>query len=318
MNHQLNSNRRGAPFLTKKFFSGSDHVKKIITITALICAPVIISLTACNKEKQITVRELDAANSSDRKIIDAINESDEDGIIFPEGAKAYKLKTGKTRIMLPAGMKYIFRDKKTNQLFDGGGVDVTCTCTDGTGCSPVKQKGKYYCVMGEDCKTCTKSTASLQGAEVTVAGVYNKGMGMSIITKTAQQGLKDAVTSTPDKIITNATDAFFAANNIRPLLMQFYTFIYCDSIPSFILQNKPETPDGYTYIGINIYGNLAAVPVPADMAEPYLYLVSTDNKISCNCNDTKPKGCVKNSFLGAVYCDATGCKSCTLIDGNGL
>ena len=273
--------------------------------------------TSCKKEQQIQVRELDEI--ADAKIIQSIQQTGDDGIPFPDGSVAVKLTDGRTKIVLPEGYRFLMVDPETAMLIDDGGeeeVGVTCTCTNSTGCSPVKYKSKYYCVMGENCSTCTKSTSSISGESVEIAGVYKENDGITVLSKTPETGLKAELTSTKNELVGNATSALFQIPRVKQDLLDLYKFIYGKEIPSFILNNEKQIPKGYKYVAINVYGNEAAIPVPTSQVDESEYVVDDgeDGATTCKCNDTRPTGCKKSSFLGAVFCDAGGCHSCSLND----
>lgn len=293
----------------------NKNIMKQFSILSLVL--VLGFFTSCKKEQQLQVRELDEI--ADAKIIQSIKQTGDKGIPFPDGSIAVKLSDGRTKIVLPEGYSFLMVDPETAELIDDGGEEeagVTCTCNTGTGCSPVKYKGKYYCVMGENCSVCTKSTSRISGETVKIAGVYRKNSGITVLSKTPETGLKAELTSTKKDIIGNASSALFQIPNVKQELLDLYKFIYGKEIPSFILNNEQQIPKGYKYIAINIYGNEAAIPVPASQVDESEYVVDDgeDGAITCKCNDSKPTGCKKDSFLGAVFCDAGSCRSCSLND----
>ncbi len=281
----------------------------------LISLAVILLLAGCQKEKNLAVKELNP--EKDAKLIAGILQSSEDGIPFPEGTKVLVQESGYTKLILPPGYHFIMTELSTGELVDPGDDEeagVTCACTKGSGCTPVKFRKKYYCVMDDGCSSCDKSTTSATGAKVSISGIYHEEEGISILVKNAASGLKKELTSTIDQTLGNASRPLFKAPLIKEGLLQLYNFIYDNNIPSFIAANEKTIPEGYGYIAVNIYGNIAAVPVPEHMIEQNYYRVDEDGKPSCKCNDANPVGCEKDSYFGAVFCEAKGCKSCSLLD----
>lgn len=271
---------------------------------------------SCKKEQQVQVRELD--NVADAKTIQSIKQSGDNGIPFPVGSIAVKLSDGRTKIVLPKGYKFLMVNPKTDVLVDDDGeaAGVTCTCTSGTGCSPVKYKGKYYCVMGENCSVCDKTTSSESGETVEIVGVYKVNSGITVLSKSFETGLKAELTSMKSSLVGNVSAALFQIPIVKQELLDLYKFIYGEKIPSFILTNEGRIPQGYKYIAISVYGNEAAIPVPASQVDETVYVIDEgkDGAAACKCNDAKPTGCKKSSFLGAVFCDAGSCTSCSLND----
>jgi hypothetical protein len=273
---------------------------------------------ACSKKEEITLKELDPV--TDAALIAGIEQSAEPGIPFPEGSRAFYDGKDKTRIVLPEG--YYFAMRSTTDEFlepaDGDGeAGVTCTCTSGSGCSPVKAKGKYYCVLGESCNSCDKKTSRISGDAVQIVGVYNPSLGITLLTRNKNEadGLKAAFMSTANDLLGNAYPTLFRIKGVKEELQQLYNFIYGTAIPAFITENSAVLPPGYRYAAISIYGNLAAIPIPESMAERDFYLLDGDGGTACRCNDVPAAGgCKKNSLLGAVFCDAGNCKSCSLLD----
>jgi hypothetical protein len=272
-------------------------------------------LAGCQKERNLAIKELNP--EKDARLIAGILQSSEDGIPFPEGTKVLELESGDTKLILPDGYHFIMTDLATGELVDPGEDEeagVTCTCTKGSGCSPVKFRKKYYCVMEDGCSSCDKSTTSATGAKVKISGIYNEEEGISILVKTAAAGLKKELTSTIDQTTGNAGTALFKIPGIKEELLQLYNFIYEDNIPAFITANEKTIPKGYGYIAVSIRGNIAAIPVPEDMIAENYYRVDDEGKPSCKCNDANPVGCEKDSYFGATFCEAKGCKSCSLLD----
>jgi hypothetical protein len=281
----------------------------------LITITFSLLMAGCHKESTLAVKELDP--EKDAKLAAGILQSHEDGIPFPDGTKVLLLESGDTRLVLPEGYHFIMTDLVTGEIVDPGDDEeagVTCTCTKGSGCTPVKFRKKYYCVMDDGCSSCDKSTTSATGAKVKISGIYNEDEGISILVKNTAAGLKKELTSTIDQTLGNAGSALFKTPGIKEELIQLYHFIYDNHIPAFITANEKTIPNGYGYIAVSIHGNIAAIPVPENMITSSYYRVDDEGKASCKCNDATPVGCEKDSYFGAVFCEAKGCKSCSLLD----
>ena len=289
-----------------------------ICIIPIMCLLVLIS---CTKDPEIKIKELDP--TSDAALIEKIKASGDPGIPFPKGSTAIQLPDGRMKITLPKGYKFLISEIGTNNVpypDDGGAIGVTCTCTKGTGCSPVVARGKYYCVMEDGCDSCTKTTSLIEdGEHVDIMGVYNPSLSITLLSKEKQTGILSSLTSQKTDLIGNATSALFKLESTRSDLLKLYKFIYGNDIPSFITNNESSIPKGYKYVAINIYGNAAAIPVPESQIDEYAYVYPGDDgsggsKVTCKCNDDVPQGCTKKTYLAATYCEAGNCRSCSLND----
>lgn len=279
----------------------------------LVCTVIVmLLLSGCRKESDLIVRELNP--DLDAKIIAGIVQSPEKGIPFPEGTKAMLTESGMVQLILPKGYHYIVTKAGSDDpqiLNTEEALGVTCNCTKGNNCTPVKYKGKYYCVMGDGCSSCDKS-ATIDEIEVDVKGLYNENADITLLVKKQAQGLAAMGTSTLAETIGGANAALFKQPFVKEGLFKLYNFIYEDNIPSFIVNNEKNVPAGYRMVAVNIYGNIAGIPIPSNMMKDNF--LELDAKTVCQCNDTSPVGCEKDSFFGAVYCEAKGCKSCSLLD----
>jgi hypothetical protein len=283
----------------------------LIIISAAV---LFINLPGCNKETLVEVRALD--EKIDAKTIELIIQNHDTGIPFPEGSTATKMADGRVKITLPEGYKFLMTDPRTGNIIGGDGSEtgVTCNCTTGTGCSPVKYNGKYHCVIENNCKTCTKLTSLIDGTPVRIDGVYQPDKAITMVSKEQQEGFASELTSLRSELIGSAFPALFKLEDVKNQLFEIYHFIYGEQIPEFILKNEPIAPSGYQYIAINIFGNEAAIPMPIDKIGNSEYIVAASGGVNCKCNDTTPKGCNLHSTFGAKYCSSDGCKSCSLLD----
>lgn len=280
----------------------------------LIAALFFLAMQGCRKENEIFIKELDP--QKDAAIIAGIEQSPHQGIPFPEGTRAIAGKDGSVRLLLPDGYHYIVQKKGSKDpeiLRSDETLSVTCTCTKGSDCTPLRYKGKYYCVMGGGCSSCDKAT-TLDDFEVEVVGVFNENADITLLVNKQVDGLAAIGTSTLEEIIGSANTALFKSPTVKSGLMKFYDFIYEGAIPQFIQNNEIQLPNGYRMVAVSIYGNLAAIPIPESMLKDNYITVDDGGKTTCQCLDANPSGCEKNSILGAVFCEAKTCKSCSLID----
>ena len=273
---------------------------------------------SCDKESnEIIVEELDPSNDVQASILEIIDQTGDKGIPFPEGAKAFDNGDGSVTIKLFEGYKFVLLEEGTSKMLPPvEEVGVTCTCNKGSGgCSPVKAKGSYYCVMNDNCSNCTKSTSSANRA-VKIIGVYNPEMAISFISKTNDvKGLKSALYTQQEAVYGNFFPELLELEEVKSSLLELYNAIYSDNIPEFVLNNSNKIPKGYSYVKVNIYGNEAVIPVPNEYVDENMSALPPEEEVggvSCKCN--KGKGCKLDSMLGVKYCNAGNCTSCTLKD----
>lgn len=272
---------------------------------------------SCNKESnEIAVEELDPNNDIQASILEIINQTGDKGIPFPEGSKAFENKDGSVTIKLPEGYQFILSEESTSRMLPPEDeVGVTCTCNQGSGgCSPVKAKGSYYCVMNDNCSNCSKSV-SKANKTVNILGVYKPEEGISFISNNEVEGLKSSLYTSKEDVYGNFFPELLSIEEVKKSLLELYTIVYSDKIPEFILTNSNRIPKGYSYVKVNIYGNEAVIPVPNDYVDESMRALPPEDEVggvSCTCN--KGKGCKLSSMLGVKYCDAGSCTSCTLND----
>ncbi|MGB0788274.1 MAG: hypothetical protein ACPGQR_01935 [Marinirhabdus sp.] len=103
--------------------------------------------------------------------------------------------------------------------------------------------------------------------------------------------------------------------NVQKSLYELYALLYKNETPPFIKANKTiPNYDRYVYAKALVYGMQMYIPIPKAFAkDSYIIIDRAARGHSCDCNSGN-NGCVKKSLLGAKYCDAGPCSSCTLID----
>lgn len=292
---------------------------------AIICC---LSLFSCSNND-----EIEPENLTDKEIINLIEKNNLKGTPFPDGSKIIKTEDPTTFIIkLPEEVFYVVENSlgETSVVSE---TSVTCKCTQGTGCSPVIFKGDSFCVMNSGCRTCSQSTSYFEqispeaknmnttkfvnGDKINIVGVLDKRKGISVL------GNKDNMIISK-KLDTNSytmSSSFFNNSIVKEELKNLYELIYNGNIPQFIINNE-ETPMEYGYASVNFYGNYIKIPVPKNYnkvmnkgidnlnTNDSFQISIDDSGGSCKC--TQGTGCVYKSMLGAKYCDAGNCKTCTL------
>ena len=223
---------------------------------------------------------------------------------FPEGT-TFKLNGNKLDFDLPEPYYILGKDINGNfhRSVGGGGGSVTCKCSSGSGCDPIKSGNDYGCLMKEDCNTCTKSTSGITGVDVDLAEIciLNPESGFSV-----------------DKF-SQLDNKMFLPNG----------FINAEEIVSLVEGlNKSSEQTSITakkVVLLNAYGYLLPIEVSIESDNTSLYFRSTndgdtDAGVSCSC-EIAGKSCPKESKFTVVWCNSDNCQTCTLsgriVDKNG-
>lgn len=288
----------------------------------------IFTLFSCESNE-----EIEPQNLTDKEIINLIEANNLKGTPFPEGSKIIKTNDPSTSIIkLPEDVFYVIEDTNGETTL-ASETSLTCKCTQGTGCSPLIYKGDSFCVMNSGCKVCSQSNgytdeispegkgtlkkSLIQKQNINIVGVLDKRKGVTIL------GNNDNMFITK-KLETNSytiSSSFFNNKEVKEELKNLYELIYNGNIPQFIINNE-VTPSDYGYASVNFYGNYIKIPIPKNYnkimnkgvestnSNPVDEIFVEDGGGTCKC--TQGSGCVYKSMLGAKYCDAGNCKTCTL------
>lgn len=248
---------------------------------------------------------------------------------IPEGTEINKISENQSYLDLPEDIFFVA--SKTNAknsrvgIMALGGAGVRCKCTEGSGCNPTVMGGDYACVMTTGCTSCDLSTSrvgdldsSFDDELVRVKGLVDYNQGITFLTESLSRDMmQNAFFSTKDKTYGSAFDELFELEKVRNGILEFYSLIYEGNIPQFILDNDKELPDGYSYVAVNIYGNVAVMPFPNKKIEQQNRMaVVMDFSVGISCKCHEGSGCKKKSAgMGSVkYCDAGDCTDCELTD----
>lgn len=271
----------------------------------LVFIIISINITSCLQDENSQIEVIELENEQD---INKIIESGEIGIPFPEGSQVFKY-DDKYLFKLPQDHYYLVKDKNSGEIFDVDMLGVTCSCTSGSGCSPVSYKGSSYCVMASGCHVCSKTTtASKNGFEYDVEfiGLINEIVGVNFL------GKEDLflVKSNNNKFNYSLTKEFFESEFVKNELHTLNKLIYNGNIPEFILNNDIQIPNNYEYVNIDFYGNNFLFILPIEIIKDLNLDIIEKSAASCSCS--QGTGCKMRKLLGAVYCDAGNCTICSL------
>lgn len=150
-----------------------------------------------------------------------------------------------------------------------------------------------------------------------LVGLIDEESGITFLSRTDFSDHFFTQTSLEKSLLSNASfSEMFEIEGVKHNLMGTYKFIYPDGIPSFILNNE-KIPKGFTLVKVNIFGNLAAIPIPENYVQSFHFEIDTehdpDGGFSCKCYSGS-SGCIKRTFMGAKFCEAKDCTSCSLIN----
>ncbi len=173
----------------------------------------------------------------------------------------------------------------------GGSGGVTCNCTEGTGCDPIKMGGVYGCLM-RDCSSCGKSATFIDGINAKLIDIAIFDANYNIFVDDFSQ--IDEHFLLPHLFIEN------------PAIKKLVLGLENGSLESFTKEKK--------IIFINAYGYILPLEVPADIDDTSIAFKALVNGSPgggvCSCNTSG--SCPKNKKYTVVWCDSSNCTSCTM------
>lgn len=219
---------------------------------------------------------------------------------LPEGTDTWVEADGSLGYQLPAGFVSFETDPDTGAMYATAGGTITCSCTKGTGgCSPVSAGGTSGCFMGANCDTCSKSGATK---------VIDTNVGVAFASLAE---VKDLPPLTPALLdVPLVADAF----------AQFKDMVAVDAgLPDGQALEGDKTglavgdhtflaAPGWALAAVNVFGHVALVSVPESYGKLMAPAWGSSQKCACNAGS----GCKAGSMLGAKYCDAGNCTSCSM------
>lgn len=284
-----------------------------------LIAAFLLLLTGCTKKHIVDVRKLDVNNDSE--IITRIIESNEPGIPLPEGSVVSRNGNESYTITLPKGYTYVVKSLEDRSISEQPVIVVTCTCSKGNGCDPATYNGGFYCVLKDECLSCDKSTTVQERGktqEVEILGLINRNVGFTLLCKESvpENEIGAHLIRGTEVIHGNAFEELFEIEDVVEMFR-------------IIAEAKEKANVEFnTVIYINIFGNVAAIPMYIEEDEPIYYdghkeyfaiTVEPGKKPECICNDNERGGtCELKSvyipLLGSGYiCVSDNCNSCSMI-----
>ena len=273
----------------------------------LFCTLNFVCFISCKNES------LQSDKLTDHQLNLLIEEGKISNIRLPEKAIIEKNGDISYKVTLPNNFKFMF---ETEQGFAFDPIAaITCTCSEGSGCSPVRAMGKVACVMQPSCRTC-QLTGGRYGSSMggKLLGIVHSDGYFGFITKRKldKNDFFDGFLEIEEKdVLGQAQEWLFEWEESKNALMDMYSLIYDGKIPDFILQNT-EIPSDHVYVKASMMGNTFAMPLPKEMVLDGMQVldpIAGENICKCLSGQS---GCIKKSKLGAIICLAGACVSCQM------
>ena len=251
------------------------------------------------------------------------------GITLPIGTIIQKVQGDPSAFTysLPNGYKVVGQNTNGKAGVAAGG-SITCTCTEGKGCSPyVASLGKNQSIGCAMSGNCTKCTQVLSGARIgtpdeTISNAEIVNFNQEIHFITTKEELSSTV---------SPSHTLMQLDEIRQQIVAFAKGYQINDLESLNKSTGPsDLPSTYTYVHVNVYGRAILLPVQSNLvnaANPLFNeilrgAISANGRMAapstvykCKCNSGSA-GCSLNNgsllFAKAVWCEAGSCGSCTL------
>jgi hypothetical protein len=215
------------------------------------------------------------------------------GIPFPEGT-TFEIVGSDLKFKLPVPFYIVGIDAKGNFHRSGPGGDgsVTCECTEGSGCDPIKNGDDIGCIMKTGCSKCTKSSKSR------IVGV--------------NEDLLDIVILNPDNDL--MITAFDEIHNKYILPKSFLSYPEIENVLTAINSAQLNLPDmSKETVFINVHGYI--LPIELKTNNDNVSITATGGGggggVSCSC-DVKGSCPKESHWSGVVWCNSDKCTKCTM------
>lgn len=214
-------------------------------------------------------------------------------IPFPEGT-TFDFGGAEVRFTVPDPYFIVGIDQSGNyhQSLSGGTGSITCECTEGAGCDPIKQGDDMGCLMKDGCTKCTKEKSGIIGV---------------------QADLVDIAIMHPEN---NLMITEFSQLDGQYLLPRsFFDYPEVNNILSTIDSLQMELPDApKDMVFINVQGYI--LPLEVNLNGDNVSLKASggsgNNDVSCSCNTEGNCSKEKHWTGGVVWCNSSNCTSCTM------
>ncbi len=276
--------------------------------TAIIAFVLSMLVFSCEKRLPKNAGYREMVKSSSTTSTEDVNLLLSEAGWLPESSKVDYLDNGSVRITAPENWMYIGTDQNgTLHAITRVIIDISCKCTEGTGCDPYIKGSDHCCNMKTNCSQCDKTVSSsgmVFGSSDSIRFIVKKGgfinIGQGIKFETTNEALPMAFSEMfQNSIVADAIQRFFKENGLTELMND---------------REGPQTE--YYRFMLNVMGRRAMVDIPKPIIDnaDTTPLVAITNMIggdySCSCTEGS---CDLKKFMGVKYCESDNCTgTCTL------
>ena len=214
-----------------------------------------------------------------------------DGQWLPQNAAVEAISNNSVRVTLPSGFRTLPFDDAAGPMHmaQANSATITCSCAGGN-CSPLRRKGKLYCVVSDGCTTCTRSTSALIVQTDGDVGYYRPASGAE----------------PPSAVLGD----MLRVKEVRERIESFIKTEGMQDAPPFQIDGEQAVaPGGYVFVPINLYG-YSAYMLAAQSTVKTRGLAGY-GAVSCSCKSGS-SGCEKSGVGPIVGCDAGQCTQCQM------
>lgn len=270
---------------------------------------VVLFLQSCNREQMIDVPEI-----TSQQQIEKLKISGAKGVPFPKGSKVTKLSDGLVKITLPKDVYFVVKNEE-GEVFRVQELGMRCSCSQGSGCSPVKAFGNYYCVMS-GCRECSSKLSTFRNKSkneefIQIVGVMDEEKAFGLISK--EKGLF-SITEKESGMQYGITRDFFECKEVKDALDEVYNDLFQNKVPDFIKNSSGEIPPDYVYAKSCFLGNNILLLLHKDMVGENSIIYSKDIDGGAICKCYRGKGCKADKKYMALFCDAGNCSDCAMLN----
>ena len=253
---------------------------------------VVMGLTfSCNTDQDNIVK--DKSNLDEMQLRNSNPDFIPFNIPFPEGT-SFEIVGNMLKFTLPQPYYIVGIDDEGTYFRsgEGGSGTITCECTSGTGCDPIKSKEGVGCLMKDGCRSCNKTKSRIIGID---------------------KDLVDITIFQPESnlFITN----FNQLNNHYLLPKEFLGYSEIDSILSNILINQEELPESEKEtVFIDVHGYILLIELKMNGDNVSIKAGGGDDgsKDGCECKVAGHDCPLESHWTGTKWCNSNDCSKCTM------
>jgi hypothetical protein len=242
--------------------------------------------------------------------INLLDKEEDRSLPMPEGTKVFENNDGSYLVQLPEGFEYLYREIGKEEILTIASGSVTCTCTKGSGCHPVKAQGQYGCLMNGSCSNCSKGGIRnpQSGNEIEIVGIKSSEYSpLRLLSKRAvkSESMLDFLRTDNLPYFSNCDISIFNYDESKKAIDEYLSKMFSKEDMNKIKSNVLPSVE-VEYIMADFYGNTIALIAPKnDIGDD---LLPINRKWTCTCQVTG--SCPDESTILYKVCNAFSCKSC--------